>query len=77
MVKLPAAAMQKFLDDFHYPSIPVWLLITSRFMSNHNVHKSLCGLCFWAPDPLIGPGANEQSPNELLWTLPFDENVQF
>ena len=36
------------------------------FPSNHNVHKTSCGLCFWAPDPLIGPGANEQSPNELL-----------
>ena len=23
------------------------------FLSNHNVHKSLCGLCFWASDPLI------------------------
>ena len=21
--------------------------------SNRNIHKSLCGLCFWAPDPLI------------------------
>ena len=41
--------------------------------SNHNVHKSSCGLCFWAPHPLIGPGTHEQSPNELLWTLPFDE----
>ena len=23
------------------------------FSSNHKVHKSLCGLCFWALDPLI------------------------
>ena len=23
------------------------------FSPNHNVHKSLCGLCFWAPDHLI------------------------
>ena len=23
------------------------------FLSNHNIHKSLCGLCFWASDPLI------------------------
>ena len=23
------------------------------FSSNHNIHKSSCGLCFWAPDPLI------------------------
>ena len=23
------------------------------FSSNHNIHKSTCGLCFWASDPLI------------------------
>ena len=23
------------------------------FSSNHNIHKSLCSLCFWASDPLI------------------------
>ena len=23
------------------------------FSSDHNVHKSSCGLYFWAPDPLI------------------------
>ena len=23
------------------------------FLSNHNINKSLCGLCFWAPDPLM------------------------
>ena len=23
------------------------------FLSNHNIHKSSCGLCFWALDPLI------------------------
>ena len=57
-----------------------WMLVICiryTFSSNHNVHKSSCGRCFWAPDPLIEPGAHEQSPNELLWTLPFDENVQF
>ena len=47
------------------------------FSSNNNIHKSSYGLCFWVPDPLIGPGANEQSPNELLWTLSFDETVQY
>ena len=25
-------------------------LIYYFFSSNHNIHKSLCGLCFWAPD---------------------------
>ena len=23
------------------------------FSSNHYIHKSSCGLCFWASDPLI------------------------
>ena len=23
------------------------------FLSNHNIHKSLCGLCFWASESLI------------------------
>ena len=23
------------------------------FLSNHNIQKSSCGLCFWALDPLI------------------------
>ena len=23
------------------------------FSTNNKVHKSSCGLCFWAPDPLI------------------------
>ena len=23
------------------------------FLSNHNIHKSSCGLCFYASDPLI------------------------
>ena len=23
------------------------------FTSNHNIHKSSCGICFWASDPLI------------------------
>ena len=23
------------------------------FSSNHNIQKRSCGLCFWAPDPLI------------------------
>ena len=37
----------------------------------------MCGLCFWAPDPLIGPEAHKQSPNELLWIMCFDENVHY
>ena len=29
------------------------------FSSNYNVHKSLCGLCFWAPDPFLDAGEVE------------------
>ena len=29
------------------------LTIDILFLSNHNIHKSLCGLCFEASDPLI------------------------
>ena len=46
------------------------------FSSNRNIHKSLCGLCFWASDPLIeriyqnlstkGSEAQKQRPHELL-----------
>ena len=49
------------------------------FSSNHNIHKSLCGLCFWASDPLIvrfyynlsikGSEAQKQRPYELLRML--------
>ena len=53
------------------------------FSSNHNIHKSSYGLCFWASDPLIdkyysnlsikGSEAQEQRPEKLLWMLWFDE----
>ena len=46
------------------------------FSSNHNIRKSLHGLCFWASDPLIdkfyknlsikGSEAQKQRPDELL-----------
>ena len=39
----------------HYWSFPatyIWLLVI-LFSSNHNIHKSLCGFCFWASDLLI------------------------
>ena len=29
------------------------VILDILFLSNHNIHKSLCGLCFWASDPLI------------------------
>ena len=43
------------------------------FSSNHNIHKSLSGHCFWASDPLIerylslkGSEAQKHRPHELL-----------
>ena len=52
------------------------------FSSNRNIHKSSCGLCFWASDPLIhrfyenlsikGSEAQKQKSYELLWSLWFD-----
>ena len=46
------------------------------FSSNHNIHKSSYGLCFWASDPFIdtfyynlsikGSEAQNQRPHELL-----------
>ena len=29
------------------------MYVRYTFSSNHNIHKNSCGLCFWAPDPLI------------------------
>ena len=53
------------------------------FSSNHNIHKSSCGLCFWASDPFIDryyvnlsikeSEAQKQRPKDLLWMLWFDE----
>ena len=33
--------------------IKIHTYIRYTFLSNQYVHKSSCGLCFWAPDPLI------------------------
>ena len=30
-----------------------YMYVRYTFLSNHNIHKSSCGLCFWALDPLI------------------------
>ena len=53
------------------------------FLSNHKIHKSLCGLCFWASDTsndrfyknlsIKGSEAQKQWPHKLLWMLRFDE----
>ena len=29
------------------------MFIRYTFLLNHNIHKRLYGLCFWAPNPLI------------------------
>ena len=52
------------------------IYVRYTFSSHHNVHKSLCGLCFWGPDPLIdrfyyylsikGSGAQKQRTYNLL-----------
>ena len=52
------------------------LTIRLIFSSNHNIYKSLCGLCFWAADHLIdrffynpsikGSEAKKQRPCKLL-----------
>ena len=54
-----------------------------RFSSNHNIHKSSSGHCFWTLDLLIdgfyqtlsikGFEAQKQWPDKLLWMLWFDE----
>ena len=50
------------LQFSHPPFKTAILLLLSHFLcasldilfsSNHNIHKSSCGLCFWASDPLI------------------------
>ena len=55
------------------------------FLSNHNVHKSLCGLCFWASESfnwqifvnlsIKGSEAQKRKPHKLLWMLWFDKKV--
>ena len=55
------------------------------FLPNHNIYKSLSGLCFWASDQLIdrfylhlsikGYEAKKQRTHRLLRMLGFDEKV--
>ena len=37
----------------HLPGCFLSSILDIIFSSNHNIHKSSCGLCFWASDPLI------------------------
>ena len=34
-------------------NIKIQKLGIARYTFSYNIHKSSCGLCFWAPDPLI------------------------
>ena len=53
--------------------------IRCTFWSNHNIHKSSCCLCFWAPDPLIDRvyknlwRYEKQRPHELIGMLWFNK----
>ena len=53
------------------------------FSSNHNVHKSSCGLYFWAPDlwiyrfayNLLIKGSKAQKLKTSIWMWGFDKKV--
>ena len=49
--------LSKFDEIFKYlPNKNEWrkrMYIRYTFSSNHNIHKSMYGLCFWASSPLI------------------------
>ena len=47
--KLKAAVVDAKLSMHGLIQSPLDIL----FSSNHNIHKSLYGLCFWASDPFI------------------------
>ena len=36
-----------------YDSMFAGCILDILFSPNHNIHKSSCGLCFWATDPSI------------------------
>ena len=75
--------------QFHFPTqnkcneclisnyiVHMYYIRYTFFLSNHNIHKSFCGLWFWASDPLIeGFEAQKQWPQELFWMLCFDEKI--
>ena len=64
---------QKEIDLGNYSSMTEFRY---TFTSNYNIHKSLYGLCFWAPDPLTDrfyynlsikeSGVQKQRPYKLL-----------
>ena len=45
--------IQKSLKVSGYKKAIELPILDILFPSNHNIHKSLCGHCFWASDPLI------------------------
>ena len=74
--------VKKPFSYFNFGHLVV-LRLDILFSSNHNIHKSLYDLCFWASDPLIDrfywnlsskvPKTQKQRLYELLWMLWFDE----
>ena len=61
-------AISFLLEDFALHTLDI------LFLSNHNIHTSSCGLCFWASDLFIDrfyqklwiKGPRAQRPFELL-----------
>ena len=47
--------LYNFQNLYAYVDVIVWqsTILDVIFLSNHNIHKSLFGLCFWASDPLF------------------------
>ena len=53
IAKLCASGLCKNLQDKMLMKLKVVYVLNVLFSSNHNIHKSLFGLCFWALDSLI------------------------
>ena len=85
LIKSDVKKLNPVFPSFKYCSLCE--CIRYIFSSNHNIHQSSCGLCFWAPDPLIdrfyqnlsikGSDVNKQRPQKLWWTLWFDKKDIF
>ena len=79
---LPAKRKEGNSNCLYYHPLYIQLL-DILFPSNHNIHKSSYGLCFWASGPLIdrfywslsikGSEAQKLRPHLLLWMLWFDK----
>ena len=40
-------------QNWNYVKTSTYVVLDKLFPSNHNIHKSSCGLCFWASDLLV------------------------